>query len=119
MIEYPDNSKNDSDDDSKNENVFVPQKRPLAIAWILLCVPGMGMNLWGVGPLYIIRNIGILIMMTISKSTSRRQVRGGDEPCEGSRSANLRVNGQKLHIRLNLGASKHNIRGTPSQAHSD
>jgi len=36
-------------------------------------------------------------------------VRGGDEPCGGSLSANLRVDGQKQHIRLNPGASKHNF----------
>ncbi len=48
-------------------------------------------------------------MITTLKSTSRGQVRGGDEPCGGSLSANLRVDGQKQHIRLNFGASKHDI----------
>ncbi len=48
-------------------------------------------------------------MITILKSTSRGQVREGDDPCGGSLSANLRVNGQKQHIRPNPGASKHNI----------
>ncbi len=36
-------------------------------------------------------------------------MRGGDEPCGGSLSANLRVDGQKQHIRLNFGASMRNI----------
>jgi len=48
-------------------------------------------------------------MITTLKSTSRGQVRGDDEPCGGSLSANLRVDGQKLHIRPNPGASKHNF----------
>ena len=53
-------------------------------------------------------------MITILKSTSRRQVREGDDPCGGSRSANLRVDGQKQHIILkaappNFGASQHNM----------
>ena len=48
-------------------------------------------------------------MITTLKSTSRGQVRGGDEPCGGSLSANLRVDGQKQHIRLNFGASMRNI----------
>ncbi len=48
-------------------------------------------------------------MITTLKSTSRRQVRFGDERCGGSLSANLRVDGQKQHIRPNFGASKHNI----------
>ncbi len=48
-------------------------------------------------------------MITILKSTSRGQVRKGDELCGGSLSANLRVDGQKQHIRPNFGASKHNI----------
>ncbi len=48
-------------------------------------------------------------MIATLKRSSRRQVRGGDDPCEGSLSANLRVDGQKQHIRLNPGASKHNI----------
>ncbi len=48
-------------------------------------------------------------MITILKSTSRGQVREGDDRCGGSLSANLRVNGQKQYIRPNLGASQHNM----------
>ena len=45
--------------------------------------------------------------MTTLKSTSRRQGWKGDQPSEGSRSANLRANGQKQHIRPNPRASQH------------
>jgi len=48
-------------------------------------------------------------VMTITKSTSRRQGRKGDRPSEGSRRANLRVDGQKSHIRPNPWAREHNI----------
>jgi len=47
--------------------------------------------------------------LTSLKSTSRRQVRKGDRPCEGSPSANLRANEQKLDIRPNPRASQHNM----------
>ena len=47
-------------------------------------------------------------LMDTTKSTSRRQGREGDRPSEGSRSANVRDDEQKPHIRLSLRASWHN-----------
>ncbi len=47
--------------------------------------------------------------MTITKSTIRRQGLKGDLRSEGSRSENLRVDGQKSHIRPNPWAREHNI----------
>ena len=58
------------------------ERRPL----YRLCVPGMGMILWGASPLYIFRKGVILITL---KSTSRRQGLRGDPMSERSRSANL------------------------------
>jgi hypothetical protein len=46
--------------------------------------------------------------MDTTKSTSRRQGREGDRPSEGSRSANVRADGQKPHTRLSPWASWHN-----------
>ena len=46
--------------------------------------------------------------MDTTKSTSRRQGREGDRPSEGSRSANVRADGQKPHTRLSSWASWHN-----------
>ena len=46
--------------------------------------------------------------MDTTKSISRRQGRFREKSSEGSRSANVRVDGQKLHIRLSLWASWHN-----------
>ena len=71
-----------------------------------LCVPGMGMILWGASPLYIFRK-GVIL--TTLKSTSRRQGLRGDPMSERSRSANLRADGQKSHIRPNPWVSEHNI----------
>ena len=71
-----------------------------------LCVPGMGMILWGGSPLYIFREG---VSLTTSKSTSRRQGLRGDPRSERSRSANLRADGQKSHIRPNPWAREHNI----------
>lgn len=51
--------------------------------------------------------------MDINKSTSRRQGRLREEGSEGSRSANVRDDEQKLHIRLSPWASRHNT----SEAH--
>jgi hypothetical protein len=62
-----------------------------------LCVPGMGMILWGESPLYIVWRVVIIIDHL--KSTSRRQGRKGDRPSERSPSANLRADEQKLHIK--------------------
>ena len=45
-------------------------------------------------------------MIATLKSTSREQVRGGDEPCGGSLSANLRIDGQKSHRRPSLRVSR-------------
>ena len=62
------------------------------------------MNLWGESPLY--ENLEVFIVMDTNKSTSRRQVRFREESCEGSRSANVRDDEQKPHIRLSLRASQ-------------
>ena len=56
----------------------------------------MGMFLWGESPLYIVWED---VILTPAKSTSRRQGRKGDRPSERSLSANLRADGQKLHIK--------------------
>jgi len=48
------------------------------------------------------------MLMNTTKSTSRRQGRKGDRPSEGSRSANVRADGQKSHTRLSPWASWHN-----------
>ncbi len=81
-------------------------ERTIAVSSRKLCVPGMGMILWGVSPLYIIQEG---VKLTTLKSTSQWQGWKGDRPSEGSRSANLRANGQKLHIRPNPWASQHNM----------
>jgi hypothetical protein len=61
-----------------------------------LCVPGMGMILWGASPLYIIRRVVITDNL---KSTSRRQGLKGDRLSERSPCANLRADEQKLPIK--------------------
>jgi len=76
------------------------------VSWHVLCVPGMGMILWGGSPLYIFREG---VSLTTSKSTSRRQGLRGDPKSERSRSANLRADGQKSHTRPNPWVSEHNI----------
>ena len=48
------------------------------------------------------------MFMNTIKSTSRRQGREGNRPSEGSRSANVRADGQKPHTRLSSWASWHN-----------
>jgi len=50
----------------------------------------------------------VFMSMNTTKSTSRRQGREGDRPSEGSRSANVRADGQKPHTRLSPWASWHN-----------
>jgi hypothetical protein len=50
----------------------------------------------------------VLMLPDTTKSTSRRQGREGDRPSEGSRSANVRADGQKPHTRLSSWASWHN-----------
>ena len=57
-------------------------------------------------PLY--ENRTVFMIKNTIKSTSRRQWRKGDRPSEGSRSANVRDDGQKPHTRLSLRASWHN-----------
>ena len=71
-----------------------------------MCVPGMGMILWGESPLYIFRE-GVTV--TTAKSTSRKQELRGDPMSERSQSANLRADGQKPHRRPNPWAREHNI----------
>lgn len=66
----------------------------------------MGVSLWGESPLY--ENLKVFITMDTTKSTSRRQGRLREEGSEGSRSANVRADGQKPHIRLSSWASWHN-----------
>ena len=73
--------------------------------------PDMGVNLWGESPLY--ENRMVFMIKNTIKSTSRRQWRKGDRPSEGSRSANVRDDGQKPNIRLSPRASRHNT----SEAH--
>ena len=53
-------------------------------------------------------NLKMFIVMDTNKSTSRRQGREGDQPSEGSRSANVRDDEQKPHRRLSPWASWHN-----------
>ena len=48
------------------------------------------------------------MFMNTTKSTSRRQGRLREEGSEGSRSANVRADGQKPHTRLSPWASWHN-----------
>ena len=50
---------------------------------LLLCTPGMGVNLWGASPLYVNPVNGL----HIDTSTSRRQGRNREGPSGGSRSA--------------------------------
>ena len=57
-------------------------------------------------PLY--ENLRVFIIMDTTKSISRRQGRFREKSSEGSRSAKVRADGQKLHIRLSLWASWHN-----------
>jgi hypothetical protein len=64
-------------------------------------------NLWCESPLYENLKVFIVIMDT-NKSTSRRQGRLRHEGSEGSRSANVRADGQKTHRRLSPWASWHN-----------
>ncbi len=59
-----------------------------------LCVPGMGMILWGASPLYLIWKE---VNMTTLKVLAESKVRKVDRPAERSWSANLRADGQKLH----------------------
>ena len=55
-----------------------------------------------------VREPMVLMLMDTIKSTSRRQGRLREEGSEGSRSANVRADGQKPHIRLSFRASWHN-----------
>ncbi len=71
-----------------------------------LCTPGMGVSSWGESLLY--ENLKVFMTMDTNKSTSRRQGRLREEGSEGSRSANVRTDGQKPHRRLSLWASWHN-----------
>jgi hypothetical protein len=80
------------------------KKRYFPVGWKVLCTPGMGVNLWGESPLY--ENLEVFIVMDTNKSTSRRQGRLREEGSEGSRSANVRDDEQKPHIRLSLRASQ-------------
>ena len=51
-----------------------------------LCVPGMGMILWGASPLYIIWED---VTLTPLKVLADGKARNGDRPAERSPSANL------------------------------
>jgi len=57
--------------------------RPSAFA---LCVPGMGMILWGASPLYLIWKE---VILTPLKVLAESKARKGDRPAESSWSANL------------------------------
>ena len=50
----------------------------------------------------------VFMLMNTTKSTSQRQGRLREEGSEGSRSANVRADGQKPHTRLSPWASWHN-----------
>jgi len=56
-----------------------------SVRWINSCTPGMGVNLWGVSPLY----VNPANVKYIGTSTSRRQGRNREGPSKGSRSAKL------------------------------
>jgi len=56
------------------------------VGWNFLCVPGMGMILWGVSPLYIIWEV---VILTPLKVLADGKARNGDRPAERSPSANL------------------------------
>jgi hypothetical protein len=71
--------------------------RSIAVRCNMLCVPGIGMILWGKSPLYIVWRVVIIIDHL--KSTSRRQGRKGGQASEKSPSANLRADKQKLYIK--------------------
>ena len=75
------------------------------VHWICLCTPGTGVSLWGESPLY--ENLRVFIIMDTTKSISRRQGRFREKSSEGSRSAKVRADGQKPHIRLSSWASWH------------
>jgi len=81
------------------------KQRLLSVGLSDSCTPGMGVSLWGESPLY--ENRKVFITMDTNKSTSRRQGRFREEWSEGSRSANVRDDGQEPHIRLSLWASRH------------
>jgi len=91
--------------DVKKHNASV-QRRRVSARCNRLCVPGMGMILWGESPLYIFQKGDETSPL---KSTSRWQGRKGDQPSERSLSANLRADEQKSHIRPNPWVSEHNI----------
>ncbi len=71
-------------------------------------MPGMGMNLWGVSPLYIMKSI--LVSRTTLKSTNRGQ-KGGLEPLKPKRKPNRRtetaykaeLRGEQTTLRCQLG----------------
>jgi hypothetical protein len=92
---------------SRTGNALRKTKPPLTrVGSMLLCTPGTGVNLWGESPLY--ENLIVYIAMDTNKSTSRRQGRLCEEGSEGSRSANVRDDEQKPHIRLSPWVSRHN-----------
>ncbi len=104
---------NATDEERPNETNEAPGQPPLQklqrltpVASILLCTPGTGVSLWGESPLY--ENRKVFMTRDPNKSTSRRQARLREEGAEGSRSANVRTDGQKPHRRLSLWASWHN-----------
>lgn len=59
-----------------------------------LCVPGMGMILWGESPLYIIRRD---VITTFQKVLAEGKGDRSDSAPKRSLSANLRADGQKLY----------------------
>ena len=72
------------------------QRERYAIRCRPLCVPGMGMILWGVSPLYLIWKE---VILTTLKVLAESKAWEGDRTAERSWSANLRADVQKLHIK--------------------
>ena len=66
----------------------------------------MGAMSWGVSPLWEYRH-GFMMSQMIT--TSRRQGRAREDWSGGSRRANVRGDGQKLHKRPDLRASQHHM----------
>ena len=62
------------------------RRAPWRVRWMVLCVPGMGMILWGASPLYLIWED---VILTPLKVLAESKARKGDRPAERSWSANL------------------------------
>jgi hypothetical protein len=79
-------------------------RRVYEVGWITSCTPGMGVNLWGVSPLY--ENQGCPYL-DATKSTSRRQGRIREDGSGGSPRHTCGPTNRNRMIRLSLRASWH------------